>query len=126
MIISKTFKDGILTVIPDGRLDSATGDEFSEFINENLTAEVNEVVFDFSAVDFISSKGLRILVSTYKNLNGRKMEIVNCNTSVKEVFRISGFLKTFVFISCKMNLLLQISSLKTTLNCYLKLLHSVL
>lgn len=95
MIISKTFKDGILTVIPDGRLDSATGDEFSEFINENLTAEVNELVFDFSAVDFISSKGLRILVSTYKNLNGRKMGIVNCNTSVKEVFRISGFLKTF-------------------------------
>ena len=95
MTIAKTFEDGVLTVIPEGRLDSAAGDEFSAFMDENFTDDVKKLVFDFGGLDFISSKGLRIIVSIYKNLEGREMEIVNANASVTEILRISGFLKIF-------------------------------
>ena len=90
------FKNGNnLTVIPGERLDSATSGEFQDFLTENFTADVEKLTLDFSQVDFISSKGLRVLVSTYKGLEGRKMEIINANASVKEVLRLSGLLKIF-------------------------------
>lgn len=95
MLINQTKENGILTIAPVGRLDSATSDEFAEFVNGLFTEDTPKLVVDFADVDFISSKGLRVMVSIYKQLNGREMEIINANTSVVEVFRISGLLKVF-------------------------------
>ena len=82
-----------LTIAPIGRIDSATSDEFLAFIEENFTEEINKLIIDFKDVDFISSKGLRVLVSIYKNLKEKKMEITNANVSVMEILRLSGLLK---------------------------------
>ena len=95
MTINSSITDGALTVSVAGRLDSATGDEFAQYVDEHFTDDVSKLIFDFADVDFISSKGLRILVSAYKKLNGRSMEILNANSSVTEILRISGFLKIF-------------------------------
>lgn len=84
-----------LRVCPQGRLDSSTGDALESFLAENVTDGIEKLVLDFSGVDLISSKGLRVLVSAYKNLNGGTMEVVNANPAVREVFRLSGLLKTF-------------------------------
>lgn len=95
MEILKERKDDVLVVQPIGRLDSTTSEDFSQFIGENFTTDTAKLVLDFQSVDFISSKGLRVLVSVYKELGGRQMEIVNANSSVHEILRISGLLKVF-------------------------------
>lgn len=59
-----------LRVCLQGRLDSSTGDALESFLAENVTDGIEKLVLDFSGVDLISSKGLRVLVSAYKNLNG--------------------------------------------------------
>lgn len=95
MEIKSNLNEGTLTVSPSGRIDSASGDSFNKYLEENVTDDVKTVSFDFSEVDFISSKGLRVLITLYKKLNGRTMEITGANTSVTEVLRISGFIKMF-------------------------------
>lgn len=89
--IEKNEKE--LKLLPVGRLDSATAGAFQEAIDVNFTAEFEKLLIDFSGVDFISSKGLRVIVATYKSLNGRTFEICNANASVTEVLRLSGLLK---------------------------------
>lgn len=95
MLFSQTLSDSILTVAPEGRLDSATSGEFSDYLGEHFTEEMKGLILDFSRVDFISSKGLRVLVTLYKQLNGRTLEITGANTSVQEAFYLSGFTKIF-------------------------------
>ena len=90
----KQKKNGdILTIIPEGRLDSSTSGEFAEYIEAGFTGDIKKLVLDFSGVDFISSKGLRVIVSVYKGLDGRAMEINGANNAVMEIFRLSGLLK---------------------------------
>lgn len=95
MTINKTKENGVLTIAPVGRLDSSTSDEFSTAYKENISDDVEKLIIDLADVDFISSKGLRIFVSIYKELSGKPLEIINANTSVKEIFRLSGLLKIF-------------------------------
>ena len=92
MTINASQNENKIIISPIGRLDSATSGEFMEFIDANFTEEFSELEIDFSGVDFISSKGLRVIVSQHKNLNGRKMVLTHCNESVHEVFRLSGLL----------------------------------
>lgn len=92
----KTFlneADMELKIAPIGRLDSMTSKDFSDCIEENFTGDIKKLVIDFADVDFISSKGLRVIVTTYKNLEGRKMVICGANPAVLEVFKFSGLLK---------------------------------
>ena len=84
-----------LTVTPLGRLDSISSGDFSDFLKEHFTDDMEALVIDFSHVDFISSKGLRVIIAQYKELNGRTMSCTGANTAVKDVFRISGLAKTF-------------------------------
>lgn len=93
MIIRQSRKENELTVSPEGRLDSATSGEFQEFLTENFTADIEKLILDFSGVDFISSKGIRVIVAVYKNLGERKLAIISANAAVVEVFRLSGLLK---------------------------------
>lgn len=93
MDIEVTKRDKELTVKPIGRLDSATSGDFAEAIAENFTEDMEKLIIDFDEVDFISSKGLRVIVSVYKELGDRTMEITDANASVLEVFRLSGLLK---------------------------------
>lgn len=95
MTINTSRNGNELTVSPEGRLDSTTSGELQETLEAYFTEEVGKLILNFEGVDYISSKGLRILVSVYKSLNGREMEIVNANDSVLEVFRLSGLDKTF-------------------------------
>lgn len=95
MTINEIKNDKELTVKINGRVDSATSDELMKYLSDNFTSEIENLVLDFAEVDFISSKGLRVLVSVYKGLNNQKMKIINSNASVKEVLRLSGLLEIF-------------------------------
>lgn len=95
MTIDSTNDNNNLIVTLNGRLDSSTAGDFETFINKELNDEVASLRFNFADVDYISSKGLRILVAAFKKLNGRPMFIENANASVKEILRLSGLLKVF-------------------------------
>lgn len=95
MEILKNRENGVLTLTPCDRLDSNTSGELQECIDANFKEDDQKLVLDFSNVDFISSKGLRVVVAVYKNLGSRTMEITGTNAAVREVFRVSGLLSFF-------------------------------
>ena len=94
MKVDIELKEDVLTLTPDGRLDSASADFFTEAFEENRTEAVTTLVADLEKVDYISSKGLRVLVKARKDMNG-SLIIKNANASVLEVLRLSGLSKVF-------------------------------
>ena len=82
-----------LEVILTGRLDTTTSVELDSKMKETEIKE-NLVVLDFTNLEYISSAGLRVLLSLKKNLetNGKSLEIHNINEIVKEVFNVTGFI----------------------------------
>ena len=80
-----------LKIIVEGRIDANTSNEFMNKINENLTGAKN-VVIDFEKVEYISSAGLRVLLSTEKTMKGQgKLTLIHVNDVVMEVLNITGF-----------------------------------
>jgi len=90
--------DGNLTVVLSGRLDSTTSGELEEILKKELDGEVSSLTVDLERVDFISSKGLRVLVGAYQTLNGKEMTLSGANSSIKELLRMSGLLKIFTVL----------------------------
>jgi anti-sigma B factor antagonist len=74
-----------------GRLDTITAPALDKTINENL-GEIKSLILDFKNVEYISSAGLRVLLSTQKKLqqNGT-MKLKNVREEVMEVFEMTGF-----------------------------------
>ena len=74
-----------------GRLDTITAPAFDKTINENL-GEIKSLILDFKNLEYISSAGLRVLLSTQKKLqqNGT-MKLKNVREEFMEVFEITGF-----------------------------------
>lgn len=75
-----------------GRLDTVSSLELSKRLeNEKIPEDL--VIFDMKETEYISSAGLRLLISLKKTLNGenKKLEIQNLNDVCKEVFRVTGF-----------------------------------
>jgi len=87
--------EGNLTVKIEGRLDSVSSGEFDKVLSGELQDEPLSLVIDMKRLDFISSKGLRVLVAAQKQLKGKKISIVNANNDIKEVLRISGLMRIF-------------------------------
>ena len=90
MEIQYSNEGGILEITLTGRLDSATAEGLSRFLEDEMTEETEKVVFDVGGLDFISSKGLRILVGVRKQLGEGRVSVKNPNTAVREVLKISG------------------------------------
>ena len=81
-----------LTIELTGRLDTITAPELEKkFKDEEIEEE--RVVLDFTNVEYISSAGLRALLSIKRYLDSKKklLEIHNINAVVKEVFSVTGF-----------------------------------
>ena len=74
-----------------GRLDTITAPALDKTINENL-GEIKSLILDFKNVEYISSAGLRVLLSTQKNLQQKgTMKLKNVREEVMEVFEMTGF-----------------------------------
>lgn len=90
MEILKNIDNSTITITLKGWLDTAAAPELSKEI-EKLDG-VKEVVFDFNELEYISSSGLRVVVATYKMVteNGGAFSIINANSEVMDVFRLTG------------------------------------
>ena len=85
-------KDGEkLTLSPEGRIDTVTSPEFSKSIDDNIEG-VKELVIDLEKLEYISSAGLRVLLTTQKNMAKiGTMKLIHVNDVIMDVFNITGF-----------------------------------
>ena len=80
-----------LVLVVEGRLDTSTAPSLESKVNE-IIANTENLVFDFSKLEYISSAGLRVLLSTQKVMNKQgKMVVKNVKPEIMEVFEITGF-----------------------------------
>ena len=79
-----------------GRLDTTTAPALDKTINENLN-NIKNLILDFRGLEYISSAGLRVLLSTQKKMQQiGTMKVINVAEEVFEVFEITGFADIFV------------------------------
>lgn len=91
MKIEKIVEGNRLTIKLDGRLDTNTAPELDEELGAILSG-VQELIFDFSDLKYISSAGLRLILSTQKTMNQQgTLVIENVNDMVMEIFETTGF-----------------------------------
>ena len=81
--------DGILNVAIDGRLDTVTAPELERALVNNYS-ETDELIFDCEKLTYISSAGLRVLLSAHKKMKG-KMKLTSVCELVMEVLEMTGF-----------------------------------
>lgn len=94
-IIGKTERNK-LEIKLEGRLDTMTAPELEAYLSENLDG-VNDIVFDFSSLAYISSAGLRVLLSAQKKMNAVSgtMKFYDVNELIMDIFDAVGFLDIF-------------------------------
>ncbi|MBO4894768.1 MAG: STAS domain-containing protein [Clostridia bacterium] len=91
MTINKKQNGNELVLALSGRLDTTTVGELDALLANGLDG-VSKLVFDFAGLDYISSAGLRSLLSAQKKMNSQgEMIIKNINEIVSEIFDITGF-----------------------------------
>lgn len=90
--INKSTDSSKLTVALEGRLDTNTSPDLEASLQESLDG-VTELVLDLEKLDYISSAGLRVLLAAHKMMSKQgSMKVVHVNTTVMEIFEITGFL----------------------------------
>ena len=91
MEINKKVNADELTVELVGRLDTTTAPELEAALKDSLSG-VKKLVFDMEKLEYISSAGLRVLLSNQKVMNKQgEMIIRNASEDVKEIFDVTGF-----------------------------------
>jgi anti-sigma B factor antagonist len=95
--IEVTKSGNAQVVVLTGRLDSITVKQLETKLDDLITGGAVYMVFDFSALEYISSAGLRAVLSTAKRLKAGQGSLLmsNLNGMVKEVFQVAGFLELF-------------------------------
>ena len=90
--IEKKTEGTALTVALEGRLDTTTAPDFEIELKDSMEG-VEELVLDFEKLEYISSAGLRVLLSAQKIMAKRGgMKLLHVSEAVKEVFEVTGFL----------------------------------
>jgi len=89
--IEKTIEKGTAVFALAGRLDTVTAQELEQAIKESLDG-VSALTLDFGKLDYISSAGLRVLLSAQKAMSRQgAMKLTNVNETIMEIFEVTGF-----------------------------------
>ena len=87
--IKRNADEMVLEIV--GRLDTTTAPALDKTIQENL-GDIKTLILDFKGLEYISSAGLRVLLSTQKKMQQMGvMKVVNVCESIMEVFEMTGF-----------------------------------
>ena len=91
MTINKNQNGSTLVIALEGRLDTTTAPDLEAEIKSSLGG-VTELIMDFTKLDYISSAGLRVLLSAQKVMTKQgSMKITHANEMIMEVFEVTGF-----------------------------------
>ena len=89
--IEKTTNASELTVAVAGRLDTTTVPELEKELKASLDG-VSALTIDMAALEYISSAGLRVLLSAQKTMNKQgEMKVVHVGETIMEIFEVTGF-----------------------------------
>ena len=93
MKVEITQTDNQVMVTIEGRLDTVTSSEFEKNLTPYFSPQGLELTLDCSAMEYISSAGLRIVLMTHKNITGKggRFIIRNLTKEVRSVFDMTGF-----------------------------------
>ncbi|MDO4520783.1 MAG: STAS domain-containing protein [Erysipelotrichaceae bacterium] len=90
--IKSTKENETLSLALEGRLDTTTAGQLDEQLKNDLDSSVKNLVFDFKNLEYISSAGLRVLLSAQKKMSGAgEMKVSHVNETIAEIFDITGF-----------------------------------
>ena len=91
MNITQNKQGSTLTVELEGRLDTTTAPQLEAELKTALDG-ITELVFDIKDLAYISSAGLRVLLSAQKVMNKQgKMVIRGASEEIMEIFDMTGF-----------------------------------
>ena len=91
MHITKKNEASKLVLELDGRIDTLTAPALEAELKQSING-INELIIDFKDIEYISSAGLRVILSAQKVMNTQgSMIIKNVNKDVMEIFDITGF-----------------------------------
>ncbi len=86
------IKDGTaLTIELEGRLDTVSAPQLETELKKGISG-VETLIFDFAKLEYLSSAGLRVLLSSQKVMNRQgQMIIKNVNSTIADIFEVTGF-----------------------------------
>lgn len=91
MTITKQIEGNKLTIALEGRLDTTTAPELEEVLKTSLDG-ITDLVLDMKELVYLSSAGLRVVLSAQKRMNKcGHMTVKNVCADIMEVFEITGF-----------------------------------
>lgn len=89
--ISKNIENGTAVFALEGRLDTITSPDLEKELKACLGG-TSALTLDFQKLEYISSAGLRVLLSTQKAMNKQgEMKLIHVNETIMEIFEITGF-----------------------------------
>ena len=91
MTINKAAEGQKLTITLEGRLDTTTAPDLEKELQSSLS-DVTELVINISGLEYISSAGLRVLLSAQKIMNKQgEMSVTGVTEDIMEIFEVTGF-----------------------------------
>jgi anti-sigma B factor antagonist len=91
MNIKMTKQGNELLTVLEGRLDTMTAPQLEAELSKSLP-EAESLVLDCAGLEYISSAGLRVLLSAQKVMNKQgDMKVTNVNETIREIFEVTGF-----------------------------------
>ena len=89
--ITKTAEGSALNIALEGRLDTTTSPQLEEEMKASLDG-VTALVLDLEGLEYISSAGLRVLLSAQKVMNKQgEMKLIHVSDVINEIFEVTGF-----------------------------------
>ncbi len=89
--IEKKRNASELTVALTGRLDTTTSPELEKALKASLDG-VTDLVIDMAGLEYISSAGLRVMLTAQKTMNRQgSMRVIHVNDIIGEIFEVTGF-----------------------------------
>ena len=91
LYIEKNVTETELTVTLTGRLDTTTAPELEKELKASLDG-VTTLTLDMEELEYISSAGLRVLLSAQKIMNKQgEMKVIHVSETIMEIFEVTGF-----------------------------------
>ncbi|MBR3076860.1 MAG: STAS domain-containing protein [Oscillospiraceae bacterium] len=90
--ISKTIRDDDAVFALEGRLDTTTAQDLEHALQKAMP-RVSKLTLDFENLDYISSAGLRVLLSAQKTMSAKdgEMKLLHVNEAILDIFEVTGF-----------------------------------
>jgi anti-anti-sigma factor len=103
MQLRQTDEQGVTVLELGGRVDSTTAADFGSRVESAQSAAQGRLLLDMRGLEYISSAGFRVLYLAARRSaeSGGRFVICGMSATVRELFSIAGFLKTFTIVSTR-------------------------